>query len=144
MLCIDENTECTLSEVPEMSVEPVSFAIDHSSPSGYEEAKREIIPPVTSVTVNKIVSIFFSDNFFVKSVCGNAVFVSCVAKFSFSLVPSISGRDSYMNTSTAAVISPSTSPIARCIGCIVFTNVINGSSVMPEIFVSTDTLNAPN
>ena len=49
-----------------------------------------------------------------------------------------------MNTSTAAVISPSTRPIARCIGCMIAQNTPKGMSAIPERLVSTTTENAPS
>ena len=69
----------------------------------------------------------------------------------FAVSPSLSstpdrssGRESWTNTSTAAVMSPSTSPIARWIGCISAQKAPNGSSVIPDRLVSSTTENAPS
>ena len=55
-----------------------------------------------------------------------------------------SGRELWMNTRTADVMSPSMRPIARWIGCISAMNAPNGSSVMPDRLVSMTTDRAPN
>jgi len=76
------------------------------------------------------------------------VFLRLNLFFNFSLLPPIphksSGLASYTNTRTHAVIIPSTSPIARCIGCITETNAPNESFVIPDASVSSVTENAPS
>ena len=113
------------------SSEPVTPMTDHSSPSGYEEAKPESIAPVTSVSAASIASTFFS---------GTPAGISSP----FSALSSISGRVFQTNESTAPVTRPSTMPIARCIGCISSTNDEKGSAVMPEASVSRTTEKAPS
>lgn len=55
-----------------------------------------------------------------------------------------SGRASWRNSSTAAVMRPSIRPMARWIGCMMAQNAPNGRSVMPESVVSSTTENAPS
>ena len=45
------------------SVDPVSLSIDHSSPSGLDEATSDNKPPITTVATPRITSVVFNESF---------------------------------------------------------------------------------
>ena len=76
------------------------MAIDHSRPSGFEDAVSENNPPTIAAHTAIIIIIFLYDT------------LSLASKFSL-FIHKIFGLVSYINIKTAPVTSPSTSPIAR-------------------------------
>ncbi len=101
----------------------------HSNPSGLEDAIKDKTPPINTEATKSGITTFFND------------IIVLVSLETFSIVLGLAVQTKDI---TVAEIIPSTTPIARCIGCIKATKVEKGNSVFPEKKVCNTTLKAPS
>jgi hypothetical protein len=101
----------------------VTFVIDHSKPSALLEANHENAAPHTTAAIAIPIRTGLS--------------VNPASERPSALRSRISGRVRGTKSTTAAVTRPSTTPMARWMGCIIHANVLKGRSLMPDAVVSS-------